>query len=105
MGSAEGAAEWAKSEDTKRIFTPRGEIAQVVAGVKKNRPRWQGNRGVILSEVPRFFFRAVSARRGTQSKDLSSIYESRNRAIRERFSDCVSRRLAQNQNRKTPRSE
>jgi len=29
----------AQSEDTERIFTPEAEIAQVVVGVKKNRPR------------------------------------------------------------------
>ena len=32
-------SEWAESEDTKKIFTPRGEIAQVPVGVKKNRLR------------------------------------------------------------------
>src|SRR6185437_5703463 len=30
---------WAQSEDTRKIFTPGCESAQVVVGVKKNRPR------------------------------------------------------------------
>jgi hypothetical protein len=38
--SKSGDFEWAQYEDTRRIFTPEGEIAQVVVGVKKNRPRW-----------------------------------------------------------------
>jgi hypothetical protein len=30
---------WAQSEDTKKIFTPGGGLAQVPVGVKKNRLR------------------------------------------------------------------
>ncbi len=33
---------WAQSEDTRKMFTRGVEFAQVVVGVKKNRPRLRG---------------------------------------------------------------
>src|SRR5579859_5051664 len=48
-----------------------------------HRPGANGRSMVILSEVPRSFLRAFPARRGTQSKDLSSIDRLAERYIQE----------------------
>jgi hypothetical protein len=43
---------WAESEDTRKMFTPGPEFAQVVVGVKKNRPRSRGDRAATNALTP-----------------------------------------------------
>jgi hypothetical protein len=56
----------AESEDTGKIFTPGCGFAQVVVGVKKNRPRCTGERAAILAHARSTLGQARAANSGSE---------------------------------------